>query len=260
VRVTSALAVIALLYPAAARAQEPGRQPLQELFLTETVYPQERGELQVTLGALVDRTRDDKAALVPFSLEYGITDRWQLEGGWDGHTQFHSAPFKHLHTARFSVGTKYSLMNIHDSHVHAAIGIDTEFPKPGAFAEGEGEEGIELEPFVAAAADLSRHLTLFGSFAASVEASHAESDGEAQRVDDRGTISGGALVPMGHATVALEYTTRSDQLPWRLDGAALLTPSITVHGARWEFAFATPIGIRASANRPGLGFHLIREF
>ena len=50
-------------------AQEKWRQPQQELFLTETVYPQEKHELQVTLGALVDRTRSDSAAWVPFSAE-----------------------------------------------------------------------------------------------------------------------------------------------------------------------------------------------
>ncbi len=78
--------------------------------------------------------------------------------------------------------------------------------------------------------------------------------------DDQGLISGGVLVPMGPATVAVEYTTRSDQLPWRLDGSALITPSLVLHGGRWEVAFGTPIGVRAGARRAGLAFHLIREF
>ncbi len=133
-RTVIALTLITLLHPAAARAQEDeDRQPLQDLFFTQVVYPQQRGEVQLTLGALVDRTRAEYAALVPFSIEYGLTNSWQIEAGWDGYTQFHSAPFKQLHTARFSVGTKYSLMNIGGSHVHAAFGIDAEFPRPARF-------------------------------------------------------------------------------------------------------------------------------
>ena len=261
VRITIAILLFAVLPPAAAWSQESDkRQPLQELFLTETVYPQERGELQITLGSLADRTRTDTAALVPFSIELGLTDRWQLQAGWDGYTHFHSAPFKQMRTARFSVGTKYSLMNIAGSSVHAAFGIDAEFPRAGAFAEGEGEDNIELEPFVALSADIAPHLNLFASLATSVEAEDEAVRNLSSRLDDSGSISGGALVPMGHATIALEYTSRSDTLPWRLHGSALITPSLTIHGGKWETAFGMPIGVRAGARKPGVAFHLIREF
>jgi hypothetical protein len=258
-RTTVRLAVIALLFPAAAWAQEKDRQPLQDLFFTQTVYPQERGETQLTLGALVDRTSVDNAALVPFSIEYGITNRWQIEAGWDGYTQFRSSVFQQLRTARLSVGTKYSLMNVGGSHVHVALGIDAEFPRPGALAEGEGEKDLEFEPYVAAAADLGSRLTLFGSYGLSVETGK-QAGPPLELADDRGLVSGGFLIPLGHVTLAAEYTTRSDQLPWRLDGSALVTPSFVVHDGHWEAAVGVPIGTDEAAHRPGLAFHFIREF
>ena len=260
-RTTIGIVLFAILFPAAAWSQESDkRQPLQELFLTETVYPQERGEFQITLGALGDRTRTDTAALIPVSIEFGLTDRWQLEAGWDGYTHFHSAPFKQMRTARFSAGTKYSMMNIAGSRVHAAFGLDAEFPRSGAFAEGEGEDNIELEPFVALSADIARHLNLFASFAMSVEADDEAVRNLSERLDDNGSIGGGLLVPMEHVTIAVEYTSRSDQLPWRLDGSPLITPSLTIHGGKWETAFGMPVGVRAGARTPGMAFHLIREF
>jgi hypothetical protein len=154
---------------ASGASQEASRQPLQELFLTEVVYPQQKGEIQLTLGCLVDRSRSDLSALMPLAVEYGLTDRWQIEAGWDGYTQFERAPFRRLRTARVSIGTKYSLMNIAHSGVHAAFGGDVEFPNADAFADEEGEEGVEIEPFVALAADLRWRVTVFGSLGASLD-------------------------------------------------------------------------------------------
>jgi hypothetical protein len=255
------LVTLILLRPGLAAAQESRTQPLQELFLTEVVYPQEKGEVQVTFGSLVDRSRSDLSALLPFAIEYGLTNRWQIEAGWDGYSQFHSAPIKHLQTARFSIGTKYSLMNIAHSRVHAAIGMDAEFPRTDALADDEGESGVELEPFVALAVDLGRGLTVFGSGGASFSPRQVADAARGERPDDRGTAGFGALVAFHRATMAVEYTSRSDNLPWRLDGAPLLTPSLIVHpGNQWEVGVGAPIAMRSGSHAPGIALNLVKEF
>jgi hypothetical protein len=257
------LCVVALiLLPRITRGQEPTPPPLQELFFTEVVYPQEQGETQLTLGSLVDRSRSDLSALMPFTIEYGLTDRWQIEAGWDGYTHFHSAPFRRLRTARLSLGTKYSLMNIAHSRVHAAFGAEVEFPHAGAFAESEGEQGVEVEPFVALAANLVRRVTVIGSAGASFEPREvAEIVEGAERPDDRGTMSAGALLAYRRATVAAEWTNRSDELPWRLDGAPLVTPSIVIHlRGHWEMAAGMPVALRRAQHRPGVAMHIVKEF
>ena len=50
---------------------------LEELFLGEVVFPQERGELQFTPGFFWSHKREDDLA-IPVLLEYGITDRLQI--------------------------------------------------------------------------------------------------------------------------------------------------------------------------------------
>ena len=193
---------------------------------------------------------------------YGVTNRWQIEAGWDGYTQFHRSPFKHLRTARVSVGTKYSLMNIAHSPVHAAFGVDVEFPSADALPDGEGEDDMEIEPFVALAADLRGRVTLFGSIGASVEPKDVtDLVRRGERPDDRGTAGLGALLAFQRATLAAEYTTRSDVLPWRLEGAPLLTPSIAIHpGHKWELAVGMPIGVRQSQRHPGVAGKIVKEF
>ena len=252
-------ALMCLLRPVAAQERT---QPLQELFFTEVIYPQEKGETQLTFGALIDRSEQVPAAIVPFSIEYGITNRWQIEAAWDGYSRSRSAPVKQLRTARFSVGTKYSLMNIAGSPVHAAVGIDVEFPHPNAFADDEGEDSVDLEPFIAMAVDVGRRLTVFGSATLSWEPHDVAALVEhATPPEDPGTLSAGALVAMARVTVAVEYTNRSDELPWRLDGAPLLTPSIVLHPPhKWEVGVGTPIGLRHGERQPGVVAHIVKEF
>lgn len=58
-------------------------QLLNEVFQAETVYPQEEGEVQLLLGPTFSDGDDRNLFQVPFSIEYGITDVWQLEVAWD---------------------------------------------------------------------------------------------------------------------------------------------------------------------------------
>jgi hypothetical protein len=257
---TSCLIAV-LLLPGISAAQEAPAQPLQELFLTELVYPQEKGEIQLMLGTRIDRARADQSTLVPFTIEYGLTDRWQLEAGWDGYSRDDGAPFQGLTTARLSIGTKYSLMHIAHSGVHAAFGSDVEFPRAGAFADNEGENGVEIEPFVALAVDLPAHVSIFGSAGASFEPGEAaDLIDSGERPDDRGTISAGMLWAWHWATLAAEYTNRSDGLPWRLEGAALLTPSVVVHPhGKWELGVGLPIALRGR-HQPGIALNVVKEF
>jgi len=73
-----AAALAAALAAGRAAAQRPARgEPLpqfaQELFLAEVVYPQERGEVQLTLDSRVEDGTHTRALA-----EYGVTDRLQL--------------------------------------------------------------------------------------------------------------------------------------------------------------------------------------
>jgi hypothetical protein len=257
-----ALALTVLSAPVWAQEAPKPAQPLQELFFTEVVYPQSRHEVQLTLGSFVDRTRADKSALAPISVEFGLTDHLQLEGAWYGYSHYHDDPLGHLVTARWSAGAKYSLMNIRQSSIHAAFGIDVEFPRPSAFSAGEGEnDDTEFEPYVAMAGDVGG-VTLFGSAGLSLAKGQLRPVLTGKEApDDQGTISGGALIRLRRVTVAGEYTSRSDQAPWRLNGSPLVTPSLVVHpGGEWELGFGLPIGIRAGTHKPGLALHLVKEF
>jgi hypothetical protein len=249
------------MLPGVAFAQEPPPpQPLQELFLTEVVYPQERGEVQVTLASLVDRSAPGAAALTPVSIEYGVTNRWQVEASWNGYRR-NASLLTRYRTESVSVGTKYSFMNIAHSHVHAAMGLDADF-HPMAVDDIEDETGTEIEPFVSLAVDLPRRVTLFGSVGKGLGSSEVAAlfrHGEAPT--QPATISVGGLIAFRHVTLTTEYTDRSDALPWRVDGAPLLTPGVVLHpGGDWEVGLGTPIGMRTGEHAVGFAVHILKEF
>lgn len=258
-RFVVALLVALIALPLRVSAQDARPQPLQELFLTEVVYLQDKGELQITLSSLLDGSSADRSALMTTAIEYGLTDQWQIGASLDGHTLFHHNPIAELRSIRTSIGTKYSFMNIRKSPVHLAFGFDLEFSDSGRFEESSEDE-LEGEPYVSMAVDVSRRISIFGTAGTSFAIKEAAALID-ELPDDPGRVSGGGLIAFRYATIALEYTNRSDELPWRLDGSPLLTPSIVLHpGRNWELGAAMPVGTRTGARRPGLGLHLIKEF
>lgn len=220
------LVAAALLLPGgvAAQARRPAApepegklpEPIQEFFLAETVYPQDRGELQLTLGV---GHRDETAATL--LAEYGITDRFQL-----------SLETPPVHTGALDepgqlvLGALYNLMNTRTLAVSAQLeaGISD--------TDAEGRR-VEWEPALVAGVargPLQVHAVAALSFA---------------RDEDTEFSPGvGALYDAGRWTPTLELTGSASK------GEAssfALTPGVYYHFAPGiEAGVAAPIELRGS--------------
>lgn len=53
-------------------------RPIEELFKTDVVYPQQKGELEVELASIYQNHTGVDAWTIPMSLEYGLSDCWQV--------------------------------------------------------------------------------------------------------------------------------------------------------------------------------------
>ena len=104
-------------------------QLLNEVFQTELVYPQGKGEVQIFLEGAYSEGDEGKGYHLPLVVEYGITDSWQLGLDWtlfqqhnpeDGHTG--------SGTGDLALTTKYAFMNIGGSDFHASLNFAVEFP------------------------------------------------------------------------------------------------------------------------------------
>ena len=150
----AALTLFALAPPRTHAQQEEEEQPLQEVFQAETVYPQDKGETQLTFTTRF-RKDDDGARLTEptFGAEYGLTDAWQVSvevnalarrDPLSGATAFGVSDVR--------VGTKYSFMHMRGSNFHSAVGFEVGFPT-GDVNRKLSEGFIEYEPFAILAKD-----------------------------------------------------------------------------------------------------------
>jgi hypothetical protein len=227
--------------PAVSTAQDDPdddpRPPLQELIRTRVVYPQERREIQITARSLFDGGTAAKSLEFPLGVEYGLTDKWQVELEWSALHRVSSAGESAVESGRPSIGTQYSFMNIGGSRVHTMFGAEAAL------------DVREIEPYTAFAVDLnSRGVQLFGD--ASWEFARASGDEESEREARWGA---GMLMPLGAATLATEFEARRDDLVPGRPSEMYVIPSVTLRPAsRWEIGVGLPVGVTRDSNRLGL--------
>ena len=207
--------------------------PPEEVFQTELVYPQEQGEVQLTLSPHLSGTASQRTGQVPLTLEYGLTDAWQIELEWGGYTYGPSHGVGGL-----EIGTKYSFMNLLGNHTHAAMGLEVELPVDRA-----DEEGVELEPFVILARDIPHlsGLQVFLHAATGFELGSEEETPDALEADEAAWIlNTGAFLPLKPVTLTAE-------LNWERTGTvdrAYVTPGLvrSLPGG-WEIGLGIPLGV-----------------
>ena len=213
-------------------------QALEELIRTEVVFPQEKGELQISAGSLFDHSSRSSLFGLPLEVEYGLTDSWQVGLEWTPFTRLRVGDQATTERGEIAIGTKYSFMSIAGSGSHAAVGVE--------LVVGE----LEVEPYAAFARDLNRrgaqvfaHVGL--GFAAS---GHGDDEGEREL-----QWNVGGLAPVGPVTLAAEINARNHSLTFRGVTELYLTPSITFRPARsWEIGCGMPIGLTSDSTRVGL--------
>ena len=234
------------------------RQPLQELIRTEVVYPQEKGELQLTLLSRAGKAVNGSSLSFPIEIEYGLTDAWQVGLELGTYSRVRNSDAVSSGRGSVSLATKYSFMNINGSDVHAAVGMEAEFPG-GLGDDGLREEAREVEPFLALAAGLRNGIQAFFHVGrAFTHGGSPDDDGDEEGANV--TWNGGALMAFRRITLAGELSTHTSGSPWRSGGELYVTPSITFLLPRpWELGVGIPIGLNDRSGRFGFAIHVIYE-
>jgi hypothetical protein len=136
-------------------------QPLNDFFQSDSVFPQEAGEWQLSIGA--DYTKDDahKTTSLTSGLEYGITDSLQVE--------LEHTPYIRIKPAEddeetvdgqgnTSLGIQKSWMHLGGSPNSVALGYEHEFASGDAevIADDDEEPTDSDEVYVTLARDLDK--------------------------------------------------------------------------------------------------------
>jgi hypothetical protein len=246
-------------------------QPLQEVFQTELVYPQDKGEVQLTVGPR-KFSGGEETGEIPIAAEYGITDRWQVEVEYVAFSSVRLDPDGRARgPGDLEVGTKYAFMKIRGSDVHAAVGCNFGFPT-GDVSNGLGEGLIEVEPFACIARDFPKlnRMQLFADIGVSLvnrvrarPESDEDAEGSAVATDPHEFfLDVGSFVPVGKFRGTLELNWATNQ--WNNHGAEsaiYATPGV-VWDPRpgWEFGVGVPVGVSHDADHNRVIGMIIYEF
>lgn len=242
-----------------AAAQQTGKkkyvQLLQDVFQTELVYPQEKSEFQFTVFPACDRYSGYELYQLPLMVEYGITNRWQIEFEWNTLQHKNRHPGNSVTgTGDFQIGTRYSFMNIGNSDFHAAAGFEMGIPFGNE--KKEMSEGVwEYEPFLLLAVDFPKlnNAQLFGQTGISFIQQQEPDEQEGNELN----MGCGFFIPVTHVILSSEltwyHTTEVDQL--------FYTPgAVFTMSKGWETGIAFPLGLNRHALNFGIMVMITFEF
>ena len=268
-------AIVALsFWPTPARADDDDavgsthrvKRPIEDLFKTDLVYPQEKGELEVELASIYQNHAGGDTWTIPLSFEYGFTDAWQVEGGWDSLVQRYP---KNQAVVRgvgdCDVGTQYAFMNIAGSSFHIAPRFSLQVPV-GDVNRGLSGGFLQYDPAVILARDFPElHRTQFfteigANFLQRVNRPKEAADAPpAAHVLNAGS---GFFVLFPHAAPTLEFDWANNQ--WNHHGTEndmYLTPGCLWRARRnMEVGLGIPFGLNNASDRFEVVAHVVWEF
>jgi hypothetical protein len=199
-------------------------------------------------------------------MEYGLSDRWQVEAKWDSLVQ----RFPRDHAAVRGIGdvevaTQYSFMNIGDSSFHIAPRFSIEVPA-GDVNRDLSQGFIQYEPSVILAKDFPEfhHTQFFTEIGASLvqRVKTPAAANNAQPAAHELNWGSGFFVLFPHAAATLEFNWANNQ--WNhhgTDNEMYLTPGCLWRARRiMEIGLGIPVGLNNNSDRFEVTAHLVWEF
>ena len=238
-------------------------QPIQEMFQSNLVYPQEKDEIQFTLFPSFSKNLSGQKARTLFEVEYGITDAFQVIFEWDG--LLFQNPVTGPTIAgpgNIEVGAQYSWMALGDGNTHFSFGNLIELPV-GPVENGLTEGFIEVQPFIVLARDFPElnQSQIFFEFGFDwvdqvrnvPESSEPEFDSISWNV--------GAFFPIGFWRATLEINGSNNKWDGGSRNDIYITPgTIYKLSKEWEIGIAAPIGATKTSDDYRVVGYLMWEF
>lgn len=146
-----------------AQTENDYEQPIQEVFQTELVYPQAKGEIQLTLIPSFNDSDSEQITTVKAAIEYGITNNFQIGLAFDVFTNLNPMPgLSQQGIGALELSTKVAFMNIKKKQLHMATSFEISFPTAD-INKGLTDGFVEYKPSFLIAKDFSKanNLQLF---------------------------------------------------------------------------------------------------
>jgi len=169
-------ALIAMAVPRTGFAQCDKRRthrPVEDLFASDVVYLQERGEVQLEVKPAHTRERGIHTTTLEADVEYGPTDWWQIETEWDAR-EWTRRPDGTLtaEVGDIGIGSRLGWRCIAGSPYHVSVGMDVSIPSDLIGDVGEATRHVGVAPSLIVARDLWRTAHLFSAIEVDARVNH----------------------------------------------------------------------------------------
>ena len=238
-------------------------QPIQEMFQSNLVYPQEKDEIQFTLFPSFKKSQNAQNIRTLFEVEYGITDALQVIFEWDG--LLYKNPRSNPAIAgvgNIEVGAQYSWMGMGDGNTHFSFGNLIEFPV-GPVESGLTEGFLEIQPFIVLARDFPEfnQSQVFLEFGFDWVKQIRNVPESIQPETNNISWNIGAFYPIELWRATLEINGNNNKLDGGSINEIYITPgTIYKLSKEWEIGMATPIGITKTSDDYRVIGYLMWEF
>jgi len=242
------------------------RRPIEELFKTDVVYPQYKGELEIEVASVYQNHAGGDTWTLPLSVEYGINNNWQAEAEWDSFVQRYPQGHSTISgVGDLEVSTQYSFMNVGGSWFHIAPRFSIQAPV-GSVNKGLSEGFLEYEPAVILARDFPElHRTQFFTEigAGLVQRINTPKDSdEAEPAAHELILGTGFFVLFPRWAPTLEFNVNNNT--WNHHGVEnqmFLTPGFLWKVRReMEFGLGLSAGLTKDSDRFDVSAHIVWEF
>ena len=227
--------------PAGAQKNAPMQELLQEFFAGETVYAQQKKEIQITSCSAFWKSNSVQTVNIPLQFEYGITNRLQFETGITYNFYSIPGPFRHNGMGGTEIGLLYNVLNNQNS-LAISLAFDCLLLAQQNVKEFEESE-VEWEPSLIIAKQFGK-MQLHASFAADITKS-----------DRLFNYNLASVFPFADWRGTLE-------LNWQNNGKEMyITPGLIWKGLDdFEFGIGAPKNITRSRNEWGAILMITHEF
>ena len=238
-------------------------QPIQEMFQSNLVYPQEKNEIQFTLFPSFRKNQNAKKARTLFEVEYGVTDEFQLIFEWEGLLYRNPRNDPTITgVGNIEIGAQYSWMGLGDGNTHFSFGNLIELPVGSV--ENELTEGFfGVQHFIVVARDFPElnQSQIFFEFGFDwVKQVRNVSESLAPEVDSM-SWNIGAFFPIELWRATLEINGNNNKLDGGNTNDIYVTPgTIYKLSKEWEIGIASPIGVTKTSDDYRVIGYLMWEF
>jgi len=224
---------------------EEWEQPVQDLFQSILVYPQEQNELQATISPRFHKGEEEDLWILPISIEYGVTDAFQVGIGWEAYKyRDPEEEPSEQGIGDVELEAMYSWMSISDLPVHAALSMGVLIPTGDEDKDlGEGTTAYEPVAILAADLDVLNGGQVFLNAGAEIDKNETEK-----------FFNAGAFVALRNWVPSLEWN-RGEEKEDRY-----LTPGLTwTSGRAWNIGLGVPLGLKDEADDYRVILQIVHE-